>query len=284
MNVQRQLLGSRISTRWDETDEPQNAYTPHCHEQYEIYCFLSGLADLRLEGLACPLEPGCVLLIDSSRFHSVQALAALGQPYREAVVHFTAQALYPEEEFLLGLFRRPEVLYPNAWPGGVERAFAALEAAAQLPPAVRDMALHTRLMGLLMDLYAMSDRAVAVQPDRGRIHEVLAWLNANLTAPVTLEELAERFFFSRNGLSRAFRHATGTTVADYLLYKRMALARVLLRAGHPAGVVARECGYNEYSTFFRCYRRVYGQNPTDPVPEQAGEPAPSALAPAPEAL
>lgn len=284
MNVQRQLLGSHVSTRWDETDEPQNSYTPHCHEQYEIYCFLSGLADLRIEGLSCPLEPGSVLLIGSSRFHSVQALAALGQPYREAVVHFTPQALYPEEEYLLGLFRRPEILYPQAWQNGVEQAFTALEAAAQLPQSVRDMALHTRLMGLLVDLYAMSGHAAPVRADRGRVHEVLAYLNANLTAPITLEELAERFYFSRNGLARAFKRATGTTVADYLLYKRMALARVLLRAGHPAGVVARECGFTEYSTFYRSYCRVYGQNPAAPVPEQKGEQPPPTLAPDPLAL
>lgn len=283
MDMERRLTGRHLSARWAENDEPQTVYTPHCHSRYEIYCFLSGLADLRIEGLSCPLEPGSVVLIGSSRFHSVQALAALGQPYRRAVLHFSAQALHPEEEYLLGLFRRPEILYPGAWSNGLERSFAALESAAALNETVRDIAIHTRLMGILVDLYAMSEHAIAVHADQGRVHEVLAYLNANLTAPVTLEELADRFYFSRNGLARAFKRATGTTVADYLLYKRMALARMLLRAGHPAGVVAGECGYSEYSTFYRNYCRVYGQNPAAPMDAATAElPAPD-LAPDPMA-
>lgn len=285
MDVLRDLHSKDISAKWVETDEPQTLYTPHCHERYEIYCFLSGLADFRIEGLSCPLEAGSVLLVGNSRFHSVQALAALGQPYRRAVVHFSIEALRPEESYLLGLFRRPEILYPQAWQNGIERAFHALEEAAVLPPDVRDIAMHTRLMGMLVDLYAMSGRAIAVRADQGRVHEVLAYLNANLTAPVTLEELAERFYFSRNGLARAFRRATGTTVADYLMYKRMALARLLLRAGHPAGVVAGECGYSEYSTFYRNYCRVYGQNPAAPMDTADAPPPPApALAPDPMAL
>lgn len=284
MNIQRRLEGKQIRTHWVETDEPQTVYTPHCHEQYEIYCFLSGLADFRLEGLACPLERGSVLLVERSRFHSVQALAALGQPYCRAVIHFDQDALTKEEQYLLGLFRRPEILYPGAWDKGLETGWRALEAAAALPPTVRDIALRTRLMGILLDLYAMSGEAVSVTADRGRVQEVLAWLNANLTTDVTLEELAARFYFSRNGLARAFKHATGTTVAEYVLFKRMALARILLRAGHPAGVVARECGYSEYSTFYRNYCRVYGQNPAalpDP-PADSPAPPPAVLAPAPE--
>ena len=65
----------------------------------------------------------------------------------------------------------------------------------------------------------------------------------------------------------------------------MALARILLQAGHPAGVAARECGYSEYSTFYRSYCRVFGQNPAAPLPPDDGGPGPtSALAPDPLAL
>lgn len=282
MQQQRVFSGKLIRTKWCETDDPQTVYTPHCHDRYEIYCFLSGLVDIRIGGLPCALDPGSVLLISSSCFHSVQAMAALGQPYRRAVVHFSPQALTQEEQYLLGLFRRPEILYPGAWNAGIDRAFQSLEAAAGLPQAVREMAMHTRLMGMLVDLFAMSGGAVAIQAGQERVHKVLEYLDANLTAPITLEELAHRFYFSRNGLARAFRRATGTTVADYLLYKRMALARVLLQAGHPAGIVARECGYNEYSTFYRCYCRVYGQGPGTPLADDdGGAAAVSPLAPDP---
>ena len=100
---------------WNETDEPQTVFTPHCHDKYEIYCFVSGAAQFRVEGELYPLEPGSILLLDRQRFHSVQATAQDGQPYSRLILHLSPELFHPDETVLLALFRRPEILYPGAW-------------------------------------------------------------------------------------------------------------------------------------------------------------------------
>ena len=50
-------------------------------------------------------------------------------------------------------------------------------------------------------------------------------------APLSLEGLAQTFYMSKNHLTAVFKRATGTTVARYILYKRMAIVRKELSMG-----------------------------------------------------
>ena len=282
MERTREFNTPLLKLEFIENDEPELVFVPHCHDRYEVYCFLSGQVEFRVEGVFCAMEPGTVLLVDRSRFHSARISGTAEQPYRRMILHIDPALFYPGEEILLSLFRRPEILYPAAWQNGLEARAAALERAAHAPEAVRDIAIRTETVGFLIELFARSDAAVAPQEEQPRLREVIQYINAHLTEPLTLEGLAERFYMSRNSLARSFKKAMGTTVPDYILYKRMALARVLLQSGHPVGVTARECGYGDYSTFYRCYRKVYGRNPSEPL--QTDAPADTALAPSPEDL
>ena len=274
---------SQLTLQMRRTDNPETVFAPHCHEWYEIYCFLGGQADFRVEGVCYPLRPGDVLLLERSRFHSVQATAAEGD-YCRATIQFAHEILRDDEQCLLEPFTGTAILYPGAWEK-IDRRVEALEKASEMPEVVRNLAIRTELVGILLELFAMSGTATGATETHARIQEVLTYINANLTAPLTLEGLAEKFYMGRNTLARAFKRATGSTVADYILYKRMALARIFLHSGHPAGVVARECGFSDYSTFYRSYKKIYGQSPSAPqAADEDNEPPTTALAPTPDAL
>ena len=55
---------------------------------------------------------------------------------------------------------------------------------------------------------------------------------STLTEHLTLEGLAEKFYMSKNHLTAIFKRAAGTTVARYILYKRMTIARKELAGEH----------------------------------------------------
>lgn len=282
MQSAREFCTPQMEFQLRETDSPETVFAPHCHDWYEIYCFLAGRADYRVEGVLYSLHPGDVLMLERTRFHSVEAFAAEGV-YRRANVQFSHEMLHPEEKCLLQTFTGQKILYPGAW-HTLEGMFAELEKAAERPETVRNIAIRTEIVRILIELFAMSGTAVGPTAEQARIQEVLQYINANLTQPLNLENLAEKFYMSRNTLIRRFKQATGSTVGDYILYKRMALARILLKSGHPAGVAARECGFSDYSTFYRSYRKIYGQSPTDPVDGEREPALTTSLAPTPEAL
>jgi transcriptional regulator GlxA family with amidase domain len=58
-----------------------------------------------------------------------------------------------------------------------------------------------------------------------RLADVLAWVQKNLNRPHSLDELARRALLSRRTFTRHFRQVTGTTVGQWLLNQRLALAQ-----------------------------------------------------------
>lgn len=92
--------------------------------------------------------------------------------------------------------------------------------------------------------------------------DIITYLNEHFTEPITLEALAERFFISKNYLNRVFRKATGTTVMDYLIRKRVTYVQQLLINGIPATQAAALAGFGDYTCFYRAYVKRFGHAPS----------------------
>lgn len=56
-------------------------------------------------------------------------------------------------------------------------------------------------------------------------------------------------------MMRRFKAETGYTIHGYLTEKRLLLARERIRAGEALGQVSEACGFQDYSTFSRAYKR-----------------------------
>ena len=91
---------------------------------------------------------------------------------------------------------------------------------------------------------------------------IIAYLNSHFTEPITLDDLAERFFISKHHLNRSFRKATGTTVRDYLISKRVTYVQQLLINGVPATQASTLAGFGDYTAFYRAYVKRFGHAPS----------------------
>lgn len=67
------------------------------------------------------------------------------------------------------------------------------------------------------------------------VRRLLSYLNLHLTEDLSLDGLAERFYISKHHLNKIFKRSTSTTVMDYVIHKRVAMARQLIREGLPGG-------------------------------------------------
>ena len=96
-----------------------------------------------------------------------------------------------------------------------------------------------------------------------RLAEVTAYIEANLAAEISLEQLAEVARLSRFHFVRAFARATGQTPHAYLVARRLEAAKRLLRATEfPIEDVARRCGFRGGSHFATRFRRAFGASPS----------------------
>ena len=91
--------------------------------------------------------------------------------------------------------------------------------------------------------------------------EIIDYINRHLTEIKGLAELEQKFFFSKSTLNRLFSESTGSTVWEYVVLKRLHAARRMLLDGKSAAIAAANCGFGDYSAFYRQYRRVFGESP-----------------------
>lgn len=82
--------------------------------------------------------------------------------------------------------------------------------------------------------------------------------------PWTLTALADRVGYSRAGLSRRFRAATGQAPMSYLTSWRLDLAaEQLVRSRASVEAVARSVGYTNPFAFSTAFKRQHGRSPRD---------------------
>lgn len=102
-----------------------------------------------------------------------------------------------------------------------------------------------------------------LNPVYKRIVELIHYINENLSKDLSIEALSARFFISKYHMMRKFKEETGYSMHQYILEKRILAARNLITEGCLATTASVECGFKDYSTFSRAYKKLLGQLPSD---------------------
>ena len=96
-----------------------------------------------------------------------------------------------------------------------------------------------------------------------KIIAVLNYLGEHLTEDISIDTLSAHFFLSRSYLMHTFKEQTGYTIGNYLSTKRLLLAKDLIAEGAPITEVCYACGFKNYSTFSRAYKKSFGEAPRE---------------------
>lgn len=93
------------------------------------------------------------------------------------------------------------------------------------------------------------------------ILEVLRYIDEHYASPIRLADLARRFGVSVSFLSHGFVRYTGRSVYNYVLYRRVQMAKEMICMDMPLNDIAYQCGFNDYSSFMRAFGKIAGMAP-----------------------
>ena len=145
---------------------------------------------------------------------------------------------------------------------GIDLALALIEedygATVSLSVA-RELVVYLRRPGGQAQ-YSEPLRFEAQAPDR--LADVAGWIVTNLHKPITVESLAQQARLCPRQFSRRFKHAFGTTPADFVEKARLNEAQRRL-ADSTRGIdrVAASLGYRSAHVFRRAFERQFGISP-----------------------
>lgn len=235
----------------------------HSHNSYEIFLLVEGDTDYCVEGNRYHLMPGDIMLMRKGEVHIFQLRSAAR--YDRVCVNFDIPEVleFTDLSDLLSIFNnrplgkfnhyRSDLFPGNQWAEYMNKIYKAKDKKHKL----------CYLLSLLSDLNDCMEtvkNAPAIA-DKDRAAPIIKYINSNLTEELSLDILSERFYISKAHLNRLFKQSTGTTAWEYITIKRLFLAKDMIDSGKQPGDVYQDCGFRDYTTFFRAYKRHFGVSP-----------------------
>lgn len=249
----------------DETPNPGD-FTMHNHPSYEIYYFISGRGSFYIEGNEYRLHRGDLLIMRSAEAHYIAVEPNV--PYERFALHFDRALIEDADKdgLLLEAFDtreagRGNLFTQNDFKDGLYAAL--LRNIMNSAPENRHLQAVTNLFALLNEIRIAFGRSKThALPEKESLSgSIISYINANLSQPISLDGICGHFYISKAQLCRIFKKTTGATVWEYVTAKRLSAARGMILSGIPATSAFSECGFKDYSAFYRAYRRHFGFSP-----------------------
>lgn len=256
------------------TDRAKKEYTFHYHDFAKILVLLSGDVSYTIEGRTYKLSPYDIVLVDAGQIH--RPVVHSENPYERIILYVSPSYLrsLQEEQYDLSLcFQKAKEEHTNVLRiSSFERSLLC-DCCRKLSLSLQDhdyaCKLHHTL--LFLEFLIQLNRAVLhndiqyieMKPSNGKILSVLDYISEHLTEDISPDSIADTFYLNKYYLMHLFKEETGYTLGSYITNKRLLLARDLLKSGLPATQVCYDCGFKNYSTFSRAYRKCFQATPRE---------------------
>lgn len=249
-------------------DRTDREFEWHYHDFHKIIVFVSGKVTYHIEGKAYQLKPQDILLVSQGAIHKPEIDPSI--PY-ERYIFWIRDDLSSSElntcfqkanDRSFNLIRLDSVLQEKLKDLLPEIEHSLRD--TQFGDSILSKALFAQFMVYINRIFLKSSSA----PDQksyssdSQVEQLLKYINRNLSENLSIDHLAERFFFSKYHMMRKFKKETGYTIHNYIISKRLLHARSLIAQGTPVMKAAMQSGFQDYTAFVRAYKKQFGTVPT----------------------
>lgn len=91
---------------------------------------------------------------------------------------------------------------------------------------------------------------------------IVSYIQENLKEDLSLDKIQEHFNINKHYMNRVFKDELGTSIYQFIIINKIALAKQMLEAGMDASTVSYKLNYSNYSTFARAFKKITGYSPT----------------------
>ncbi len=249
-------------------DRTDREFEWHYHDFHKIIVFVSGKVTYHIEGKAYQLKPQDILLVSQGAIHKPEIDPSI--PYERYIFWIRDDLSSPElntcfqkaNDRSFNLIRLDSVLQEKLKDLLPEIEHSLRD--TQFGDSILSKALFAQFMVYINRIFLKSSTA----PDQksyssdSQVEQLLKYINRNLSENLSIDHLAERFFFSKYHMMRKFKKETGYTIHNYIISKRLLHARFLIAQGTPVMKAAMQSGFQDYTAFVRAYKKQFGTVPT----------------------
>lgn len=227
------------------------------HLFYEIILFLGGKADLITETIHMKLKPETLIVIPKETYHQV-VIKGKQEDYCRCVLEFQ------ETENIKNILgNNLQDLFITHMDKNTNFLFSKLvKLADESEHPFKDDYLQSILVLLINEIFDKKSMDIEVELTDELTKQAIKYISENLTNEINLEDMAYALNVSLSTLMHNFKSSMNISIYKYILKKRLILAHAKISNGEAATVVATECGFNDYSGFYRQYKKMFDVTPS----------------------
>lgn len=253
------------------------ARKPHTHNYFQIYCMIKGSITHFVGGSSSVLSQGEVFIIPPHARHHVKKNEPNAEFYSFCFLEDALDQLVRSGSLASSFLRDLKnmdlsKIHPKVTLDAEETLYAEVIMERILKEFTqRKMGSGEVIRANAVILLTMIARAyfenkpegltIDFQTKKQSILHCIQYINDNYAENITLENMAQLSAMSKTSFCTLFSETAGCTLHQYLNRQRIEHAALMIRKGYSLASVSNLCGYSDFSTFFRNFKKITGLSP-----------------------
>ena len=256
------------------TDQETREVKYHYHDFDKITIFIKGHVTYTIEGKSYELSPYDIVLVRHNDIHRL--VVDNSQIYERIIVYISPNFMnaYKTDSYDLSYcFQKAEeehsnvLRIPSLKNSSLFQSITRLEKSFSDDGYASDLYRQVLFLEFMIHLNraARKNRLEFIDTDNcnTKILDILQYINENLNHDLNIDILSDHFYISKYYMMRLFKQETGYTLGHYISQKRLLLAKELILTGVSGTQACFDCGFKDYSTFSRAYKKFFHESPRE---------------------
>ncbi|MBN2852763.1 MAG: helix-turn-helix domain-containing protein [Clostridia bacterium] len=244
-------------------NQVQDIYMHH-HDFFEVYLLLQGDLDYIVNGYKYEIKNGDLIVLLSNQLHR-PIFKNQNQTYERYVLWIK------KDIFSIENLKSNENTAYIKHLSDVERSaiisiFDMLKMQVDQQHNKKNQDIVNKCIDLVASLINQiySDyKPIETSLNNDGLQAALDYIDRNAYQKITLDELSNISHISKYHLSRKFKEKVGTNIYQYCIKKRLLLSKNLISHHLPMAQVQERCGFSDYASFYRAFKKEYKISPRD---------------------
>lgn len=246
----------------------------HYHEHYEFYFFLEGEVNYSIANSPHVLQYGDFLLIPPLIDHR-PVFYEDNSTYRRIVLwinkNYFEYLLSLSTEFSYAFYYaadnqkyhyRPDLIIAQSIQGQLLNLIEEVNSANPFSKLNSNVLIASFIVNINKITYNMQNK---VNPayENALYLNICDYINNHLNENLSLDALSSFFYVSKYHISHIFKDNMGISLHQYILKKRLQACKNGILSGTAFSRVYPEYGFNDYTSFYRAFKKEFGMSPTE---------------------